>query len=321
MFKLIYKAIKKYDTIVIARHVGVDPDAMASQMALKEAILLTWPKKRVLAVGTGGSKFSYLGSLDKLEDVSFSESLLIVVDTPDKRRVDSPVIDEFAYKIKIDHHPFVENFCNIEFIDDQKSSACQLVLELLYRTKLKRNQSVIEKLFIGLVSDTNRFLFNSDSVVFSLVSKILSEYPLDIPHLYQQLYMRPLNEVRLQGYIEQNMKITDHGVGYVSLTADIISKFSADAGSAGNMVNNFNYIDEVLVWAMISEDKKNEIIKINIRSRGPVINTIAEKYHGGGHKFASGARVTTMEEAELLIHDLDRACKKYIEEMEGGKEK
>ena len=71
---------------------------------------------------------------------------------------------------------------------------------------------------------------------------------------------------------------------------------------------------------MISEDKKNEIIKINIRSRGPVINTVAEKYHGGGHKFASGARVTTMEEAELLIHDLDRVCDRYIQDMEGVEE-
>jgi len=318
MFKKIYKAIKKYDTIVIARHIGVDPDAMASQLALKESILLTFPKKCVLAVGTGGTKFSYLGSLDRLEDVDFSKSLLIVLDTPDKRRVDSTEIDAFTYKIKIDHHPFVEEFCDIELIEDTKSSACQLVLELLYQTKLKRNQSIIEKLFVGLVSDTNRFLFNSDSCLFSLISKILKEYPLDLPHLYQQLYMRPLHEVRLQGYIEQNMKVTENGVGYLILTADVISKFSADVGSAGNMVNNFNYIDEILVWAMISEDKKNDIIKINIRSRGPIINTVAEKYHGGGHKFASGARVTTMEEAELLIHDLDRACNQYIQNMEGG---
>lgn len=316
MLKKIYKEIKKYDTIVIARHIGVDPDAMASQLALKESILLTFPKKHVLAVGSGGAKFSYLGVLDKLEDIDFSKAMLIIVDTPDQKRVDCPSIDLFSYKIKIDHHPFVEKFCDLEFIQETKSSACQLILELLYKTKLKRNQSIIEKLFIGLVSDTNRFLFNSDRTVFSLISKLLGEYPLDLPSLYQQLYMRPLNEVHLQGYIEQNLKITEHGVGYIILTSDVISKFSADVGSAGNMVNNFNYIDEVLVWLMISEDRKNEVIKINIRSRGPVINTIAEKYHGGGHKFASGARVTTLEEAEFLVHDLDRVCKEYIKEME-----
>lgn len=316
MYKKIYKAIKKYNTIVIARHIGVDPDAMASQLGLKEAIELSFPKKQVFAVGTGGARFAYLGSLDKLEDIDYSKALLIVVDTPDKRRVDSPEVDQFAYKIKIDHHPFVEKFCDLEWIDDRNSSASQMVLELLYKSKLKRNRSVIEKLFIGLASDTNRFLFNSDAVTFSLLSKIMKEYSLDITKLYQNLYMRPLHEVRLQGYIGQNMKVTEHGVGYVELTSDILNKFDADVGSAGNMVNNFNYIDEVFVWVMISEDKKNDIIKINIRSRGPVVNKVAEAYHGGGHKFASGARVTSLDEAKLLVNDLDRECQKYIQNKE-----
>ena len=86
MFKKIYKEIKKYDTIVIARHIGVDPDALASQLALKEAIKLSFPKKQVYAVGNGSTKFSYLGRLDKTED--FSNFLLIVLDTPDKKRID-----------------------------------------------------------------------------------------------------------------------------------------------------------------------------------------------------------------------------------------
>ena len=67
-----------------------------------------------------------------------------------------------------------------------------------------------------------------------------------------------------------------------------------------------------MVWLTISEDVKNDILKISIRSRGPEINKIAEKYNGGGHKLASGARVKTMEEVEFLINDLDKACSEYI---------
>ena len=316
MYKKIYKAIKKFDTIVISRHVGVDPDAMASQIALRDSILLTFPKKRVLAVGNGSNKFSYIGKLDKLEDVDFSRSLLIVLDTPDKKRVDCFEVDRFAYKIKIDHHLFVEKFCDIELIDVQTSSTSQLILELLYSTKLKRNVKIISNLFLGLVSDTNRFLFNVNADTFSLISKVLSSYSLDLPTLYQNLYRRPLSEVRLEGYISQNMTVTENGVGYIKITNDIINKFEADVASAGNMVNNFNYIEEVLVWLMISEDRKNHVIKINIRSRGPIINTIAEKYNGGGHKFACGAKLTTFEEVDLLIQDLDYLCEKYIESMD-----
>ena len=43
MYKKILKAIKQYDTIVIARHIGVDPDALCSQLALRDVIKLNFP--------------------------------------------------------------------------------------------------------------------------------------------------------------------------------------------------------------------------------------------------------------------------------------
>ena len=316
MFRKIYKAIKKYDNIVIARHVGVDPDAMASQIGLKEAILATFPKKNVYAVGNGGGKFSYLGKLDHYDDDG-SNTLLIVLDTPDKRRVDCSDIDSFTYKIKIDHHPFVEEFCDIELINDKSSSTCELIMEMIYKTKLKATKEIMEKLYQGLVSDTNRFMFNNTTAnTFMTVGKAVKDYELSVFELHADLYMRPLSEIRLQGYMGQNMKVTENGVGYIKITDEVLNTFGADVASGGNMINNFNYIEEVLVWLAITEDVKNGLIKINIRSRGPVVNTIAEKYNGGGHKLASGAKVMTMDEVESLIEDLDDACRKYLESLE-----
>ena len=311
MYKKIYRIIKQYDNIVIARHIGVDPDAMASQIALKESIQLTFPNKKVYAIGNGSVKFNYLGKLDKLE--TLENALLIVLDTPDKRRVDAPDLSIYQDSIKIDHHPFVEKFCNLEYIEDTASSTCEIIMDLIEHTKLKVNQSIVEKLFMGLVSDSNRFLFSSCTAkTFQLVADYLKEFSLDLEKLYQNLYMRPMKEVRLQGYISENMTITDNGVGYIKINNDIINKFKVDSASAGNMINNFNFIEEMLVWTTITEDTKNNIIRVNIRSRGPEINFIAEKYNGGGHKYASGARVSTIEEAMALIDDLDQASENYI---------
>ena len=314
MFKQIFKVIKKYDNIVIARHIGVDPDAMASQVGLKEAIKLTFPNKNVYAVGVGGGKFPFLGTLDHF-DGDYSNTLLIITDTPDKRRVDCENIDDFAYRIKIDHHPYVETFCDIEYIDDTASSACELIMRMIYETKLKANKEIMNKLFQGLVSDTNRFLFsNSTSNTFEMVSRVLKDYDLEITSLYADLMMRPLSEIRLQSYMSESMKLTDNGVGYMIVTDDILKKYGADVASPGNMINNFNYIEEIYVWVAITEDIKNEIFKVNIRSRGPVINTIAEHYSGGGHKMASGARVKTLDEAKELINELDKVTEEYLKE-------
>ncbi len=315
MYKRIFKEIKKYNTIVIARHIGVDPDAMASQVALRDSIKLTFPEKNVYAIGTGSAKFTFLGKLDKVE--KFNNALLIVTDTPDKRRVDTADVSQFAYSIKIDHHPFIEKFCDLELIEDTASSACEIIMKLILETKLACNESIAKLLFMGLVSDSNRFLFNSCTAsTFALVSHFLGEYKFDITPLYQKLYARPLNEVRLEGYILLNMVVTENALGYIKITDDIINKFEVDSAAAGNMVNNFNFINEVLVWATITEDVKNDQIRVSIRSRGPSINQIAEKYHGGGHKQASGAKLKTFDEAMNLMKDLDDFLKEYKESEE-----
>ena len=127
MFKKIYKKIEEFDTIVIARHIGVDPDALASQLALRDSIKLTFPEKKVMAIGTGSAKFFHIGRLDKLEKVE--NALLIIVDTPDKKRVDSVDFSQFSYSIKIDHHPFVEEFCDIEYIEDSASSTAEIIIK------------------------------------------------------------------------------------------------------------------------------------------------------------------------------------------------
>ena len=318
MFKKIYKKIEEFDTIVIARHIGVDPDALASQLALRDSIKLTFPNKKVMAIGTGSAKFFHIGRLDRLEKVN--NALLIIVDTPDKRRVDSVDFSQFAYTIKIDHHPFVEEFCNIEYIEDTASSACEIIMNLILNTDLQCDSSIASTLYLGLTSDSNRFLFDScTSNTFGLVSIFLDRYNFELSEVYKKLYMRPMNEVRLEGYIALNMNVTKNGLGYIQITDEVIKQFEVDSASAGNMVNNFNFINEMLVWATLTEDIKNDQIRVSIRSRGPEINQIAEKFNGGGHKFASGAKLKNFDEAMLLMKELDNLLEEYNKNISEAK--
>jgi len=318
MYKQVFKTIKKHDNIVIVRHVGVDPDAMASQIALKEAIKYTFPEKKVFALGSGTTKFNYIGKLDKYTDVEgLNNILLIVLDTPDEKRVDKGEFNEYTYSIKIDHHPFIEKFCDIEIIDDKKSSASEMVFELIENTKLEMNKEIAETIYYGIIADTNRFLFNnSTNKTFKNVAIMLEKYNIDIVKCYQKLYRRQFNEIELFGYMASNMKITENGVGFVKVGTEVLNKYKLDSASSGNLINEFNNIDELLVWLSATEDIKNSCIRISIRSRGPEINKVAEKYNGGGHKLASGARLSSFEDVDLLIKDLDKACKKYIESSE-----
>ena len=244
----------------------------------------------------------------------YEDSLLIVLDTPDIKRVDGIDPMRFKNRIKIDHHPLVDKYCDIELIDEDASSASQLVLELIFHTKLKLNKSGAEKLFIGIVGDTNRFLYYySSSRTFYLVSRLLRDTDIDITTLYEPMYLRSIEEKRLQSYVINHINITENGLGYIMIDQDTIDELKTDAATMTNVVNDLTYITEMISWVVFAYDKNNKTIRASIRSRGPIINEVAAKYNGGGHIYASGARLESFDRAEEMVKDLDLVCKKYSE--------
>lgn len=312
-YKKIYKKIKKSPRIVIARHIGPDPDALGSSIALKEIIQESFPLKEVYVVGAPASKFKYLGTLDKFQESMYKDALLIVMDTPDKKRVDGVDVTRFKEVIKIDHHPFIESFGELDIVDPSASSASQLVMELVFNTKLKYSKSAAEKLFIGLVADTDRFLFSyTTPKTFELVADLIKKTNIDFSSLYMKLYLRPFKEQKFEGYIGDHLTVTEHGFAYIKLNEKILKEYNVDAATAGNMVNNFNYIEDIYSWAVFSEDSLNHNIRGSIRSRGPIINEVAALHNGGGHIFASGVRPKTFEEVDVLAQEIDEVCKKYL---------
>ncbi len=311
-YKKIAKEIKKYNIIVIARHIGPDPDALGSSIGLKELILNNFPKKQVYVIGAPASRFRYLGNVDKLPEIDYNKSLLIVTDTPDIKRIDGVSPDKFSKVIKIDHHPFVEKFADIELIDDKASSASQLIIELAKINHFKLNKDIASKLYMGVVADTNRFLYEYTSYkTLELVAWLIKETDLDFTSLYDNLYTKSLKEIVFSGYISLNMKVTDNGLAYIKLNDEILKKYDVDPSTAGNLIENYNNVDKIKVVAFCSEDKGNNYIKCSIRSKGPIINEIASHYNGGGHIYASGARPKTFNEVDKMLEELEKVCQNF----------
>ena len=205
----------------------------------------------------------------------------------------------------------------LEYVDENATSTCEILLDLVNNTKLKMNEHIAKTLLIGIISDSNRFLFYpTDEKILYKVADLVKKYKIVLQKLYDDIYKKPMSEVRLMGYIASNMKVTKNKFAYIILENDIVNSFNADVSSASNMVNDFSNIDEFVVWMFVTRDVKNDLYKINIRSRGPIINEVAAKYNGGGHKFSSGARVKTLDEIDDLISELDDLCKEYIKEKE-----
>ena len=315
MYKKIIKIIKKYDKIVLARHISPDPDAIASQIALRDSIKLTFPNKEVYAVGTGVHKFKYLGALDKPDLSTLNNSLLIVLDVPNFYRVDGINGLEYDAILKIDHHPAEDIIGDVDWTDSTKSSTCEMIAELLLYSPLVMDTKIAEDLYVGMVFDSDRFLLpNTSAETLKTAYELVKTSNINFVNLYDNLYERSINEEKFRAYLINNIEITENKFGFIFVPSEDLKKFNVEPTSVSNQVNDFYFIKELMCWMFVVYDERNDIYKANIRSRGPVINEVAAKYNGGGHKFASGCRTSDYKVIEALAKDLDATCKKYNDE-------
>ena len=174
------------------------------------------------------------------------------------------------------------------------------------------NKEIGERLYLGIVGDTDRFLHDyTSSKTFGLVNKLIDETNINFTELYKILYQRPMVEVRFEGYIYQNITLTENGVAYIKITDKVMKEYGVDSAAAGNMINDLKFVNEIVVWVFLSEDIKSGLIRANIRSVGPYVNDLATKFGGGGHKYASGVKLKTWEDADKLVKSLDELTKNF----------
>ena len=167
-------------------------------------------------------------------------------------------------------------------------------------------------MFLGIIADTNRFLFGTTSfTTYKIITRLIGENNIDTNYLYSMLYKRSISEVRLEGFISLNMIISKTGVGSIKITSNDLNKYKVDSASIGGLMNNYNYIDNLIIWTVFVEDTKNNVIRAYARSRGPVINKLFEQYNGGGHMYACGAKLKSFSEADEIIDKLEDICKAY----------
>ncbi len=317
MEEKILELIKKYKRIIIARHIGGDPDALGSTFALKEIIEDNFPDKEVYVAGTSISRFKFFGTHTKINDEMYEDALLIALDIPDIKRLDGVDYYKFKESVKIDHHPEIDKYSEFQIIDIDASSTCEIIADFCYDCNLKMPKHAAESLFMGIIADTNRFLFGANKPsTYEIILKLIKDEKINPNELYEKLYKRSMSEVKLEGFISLNMKVNKNGLGYVKITDSDLKNYGVDSASVGSIMNNYNFIDGLMCWVVFTEDVKNNVIRTSARSRGIKINKLFEQYNGGGHVYACGAKLKSFSEADEIIDKLDELCKEYKEDLE-----
>ncbi|MED3800735.1 bifunctional oligoribonuclease/PAP phosphatase NrnA [Lysinibacillus xylanilyticus] len=313
MKRQIIDTIASYETIIIHRHVRPDPDAYGSQQGLKELILANYPEKKVFAVGEHDESLSFLANPDNITDDIYDAALVIVTDTANTERVDDQRYTKGKMIIKIDHHPNDDQYGDLLWVDTNASSCSEMIYELFEEGKQVANWILSDAsarlLFAGIVGDTGRFQFPSTTVKTFKIAGELITYNFDRNQIFDGMYEMEQKLLNLQGYIYQNFKMDEYGAAHIKLTKELLAEFNVVPSEASLLVGCLGSVKGICAWVVFIEEADQ--IRVRLRSKGPVINTLAKEFNGGGHPLASGATAYSWEEAERVITRLQEICKAY----------
>lgn len=321
MQKILQK-IKEYDRIVITRHFRPDGDAVGSTKGLWRILQLSFPEKEILLINEDQSEYlRFLGGESQpIEEEKYADALGIILDTGTIDRVSNKKITLCKEIIKIDHHIDHNPYGDIAWVEDFRSSVCEMVARFYeaFASELKIDAEAATYLYAGLVTDSGRFRFNSVSGDTMRLAGLLLDQGIDTDVLFANLYLKEFDLLKFEAYVYDKMCLTENGVAYIYVDREMQEKFNLTQEDASSAVGYMDTIRGALCWiAFIEAPGEEKTIRVRLRSRFVTINTIAENHHGGGHACASGATVYSEDEMRQLIAEADAKVKEYKETHEG----
>ena len=316
----VLQKIKEYDRIIIFRHFRPDGDAVGSTKGLKRILQISYPEKEIVLQNCDFSDYmSFLGDEEPIMDDEFyADALGIVLDTATTARISNQKFNLCKFLIKIDHHIPVESYGNINWVEEERCSTCELITAFYdaMKDELKIDTEAATYLYAGLVTDSGRFRFRSVSGDTMRLAGILLNQGVDTDHLYANLYMKDFAEFKFHGYVLNNINITENGVAYIYIDTATMEEYSLSFEQASACVSYMDSIKGSLIWVAFINSGNGDI-RVRLRSRFVTINDLAKQYEGGGHDCAAGATVHSIEQMNELLSKADLLLKNYKNENEG----
>ncbi|HGD0369246.1 TPA: bifunctional oligoribonuclease/PAP phosphatase NrnA [Streptococcus agalactiae] len=303
IFQQILDKIKEYDTIIIHRHMRPDPDALGSQIGLRDIIRHNFPKKKVLATGFDEPTLAWIAKMDQVTDQDYQGALVIVTDTANTPRIDDERYKKGDFLIKIDHHPNDEVYGDLSYVDTNASSASEIVTDFALSCDLLLSTSAARVLYNGIVGDTGRFLYPATTSKTLKIASKLREFDFDFSAMARQMDSFTFKIAKLQGFIFEQLEIDKNGAACVTLTQEDLRRFDVTDAETAAIVGIPGKIDIVESWAIFVEQSDGHY-RVRLRSKSHIINEIAKRHNGGGHPLASGANSYSLEENQAIYQEI-----------------
>lgn len=319
MKKIIFEKIREYDRIFIFRHIRIDGDCVGATRGMKALIRATWPEKEVYIIDDEKSEYlAFLGADDApVEDELYKDALGIVIDVATSNRISNEKFALCKELIKIDHHIPMESYGDYNWVEEERSSACEMIADFYntFRDEMKITPEAATFIYTGMVTDSGRFQYEGVTGETMRLAGLMLDQGVDTETLFANLYMKDFDSLKFKSHVYANMQISENGVAYIRISAAEREQFGLSFEEACSAISYLDGIRGCLVWLAFIEAEDS--IRVRLRSRFMAINTVAEHFRGGGHACASGATVYDDDEVRALIKEADDLLGEYKRTHEG----
>ena len=305
-------ALLSASTIAVCCHVNPDGDALGSMLGLGgflqrkgKTVYMTWgsPTSRV------APQYAFMPGLDKLvtsPEVPDGLDVFVAIDCGDSSRLEllKDRFDSAKATINIDHHISNDSFADINIVEPQRASSCELAFELIKLMGEKPSPEEALCLYTGIVTDTGRFQYSSTSSGTLRAAAELRDIGLDHELVGTEVYeSNSFSYLRVLGTVLSRAQLEEGFVWSWVGQADLVG---VDLDETEHFIDVLRAVREAKVAAILKEQPEGGY-KVSLRSKGEVdVAAISQGLGGGGHQRAAGFS------SEAPIHSIIASLKSRI---------
>ena len=320
-FEEIGLILREHQRFAVLSHVRPDGDALGSQLALALSLKQLGKEVRVWNEDGMLEKYSFLPRAELLTKPPSAPEVVdvaIALDTAIQNRLGTALaaVESAKIWINIDHHLSNPCYGDVVYVDPAAPATAEIVFRLIKSQGLPFNRDIAENLYAAISTDTGSFQYPQTSArTFEIAAELISA-GLDVGRLSQQLYENyPRRRLELLRELLRTMRFERGGrVASFSLSSKTAAELGVLPEDNEGLIDHLRAIRGVIV-AVFFEELADGKVRISMRSKSDVVNVcaICQKFGGGGHTLAAGARVrgTLDEVEEKVLEEIGEVLKSH----------
>ncbi len=305
--------LRRATKLILVSHENPDGDALGSLIATQE-IVTSLGKDSIMFIDESDLplpqeyQFLPLPGLVNAPPDDLAERTIMFLDCGNLERSRAEALQRpGAHILNIDHHHDNTRFGTVNLVVPEASCTAEIVWDLMKALGVKPTSSIAEALYVGLITDTGRFMYENTGPRAHLMAAELIEAGVEPHEIYRHVYEGvPYGKLALLARGLMNVERYDGGILTVTgLSAADFSESDAEESYSEGLIDYLRAVQGTAVAALvrdrIGDTNGGKLRKVSLRASDDRVDVsrIARTQGGGGHRQAAGF-TTAMHWHELV---------------------